>query len=223
MNIIELYSILFVGLLVVNPTLRLIFHSSRISRCVKVAFERFVRYPLIVKGDYWTSVTRLELLLFVAFLACNVFALVFRLSGARDLEQRAAIVCAINITPLFLNGKPNPLIDLVGVPLPVYHLVHHWVGRVAIIEGLLHGALTIGRSGGSQLQVSGCIVSQIEKNVHSLTELIGCSVYVSHTNQLDLDRSTLLLPALSSNPHWNCVSLPWRYVLARTPPASKNQ
>ncbi|KAM5353128.1 hypothetical protein ACJZ2D_016987 [Fusarium nematophilum] len=159
MNIIELYSVLFIGLLAGCPTLKLIFHSSRASRYVAVAFERFIWYPLVLRGGYWASVTRFELLLFFAFLACNIFALVFRVSGVRDLEQRAAVICAINMTPLFLSGKPNPLIDLIGVPLPVYHLVHHWVGRVAILEGLLHAALTIGRSGSSQLQVSGCIVA----------------------------------------------------------------
>lgn len=159
MNIIELYSVLFVGLLISCPTLKLIFHSSRASRYVAVAFERFIWYPLVLKGGYWTSVTRFELLLFLTFLACNIFALVFRVSGVRDLERRAAVVCTINMTHLFLIGKPNPLLDLIGVPLPVYHLVHHWIGRVAILEGLLHAALTIGRSGSSQSQVSGCIVS----------------------------------------------------------------
>lgn len=149
MNIIELYSMLFIGPLAGCPTLRLIFHSSRASRYVAVAFGGFFWYPLVLRGGYWGIVTRFELLLFFAFLACNIFALAFRVSGVRDLEQREAVVCAINMTTLLLSGKPNPLIDLIGVPLPVYHLVRHWIGRVAILEGLLHAALTIGRSGSS--------------------------------------------------------------------------
>ena len=169
MNIIELYSVLFVGLLAICPTLRLIFHSTRASRYVAVTFERFVWYPLVLKGGYYLSVTRFELVLFLAFLACNIFALVFLNAGVKDLEQRAAVLCAINMTPLFLSGKPNPLIDLFSIPLPVYQLTHHWIGRVAIFEGLLHAALTIGRSGDSQLKISGCIVSSPKKEVNQMT------------------------------------------------------
>ena len=159
MNIIELYAVLFAGLLAICPVVRLIFHSTRASRYVAVAFERFVWYPLVLKGGYYMSVTRFEFLLFVAFLVCNIFALAFLVTDVKELEQRAAVLCAINLTPLFLSGKPNPLIDLLSIPSPVYQLVHHWIGRVAIFEGLLHAALTIGRSGSRQLQTFGCIVS----------------------------------------------------------------
>lgn len=105
------------------------------------------------------SVTRFELLLFVAFLVCNMFALAFLVTDVKELEQRAAIVCAINMTPLFLSGKPNPLIHILSIFLPVYPLVYHWIGRVAIFEGLLHAALTIGRSDSRRLHISGCILS----------------------------------------------------------------
>ncbi|KZZ92596.1 hypothetical protein AAL_06222 [Moelleriella libera RCEF 2490] len=103
MNII----LLFAGLLAICPVLRLIFHFTRASRYVAVAFERFVRYPLILKGGSYMSVTRFELLLFVAFLVCNMFALAFLVTDVKELEQRAAILRAINMTPLFLSGEPE--------------------------------------------------------------------------------------------------------------------
>lgn len=169
MNIVELYAVLFAGLLGICPALRLIFHSTRASRYVALAFERFLWYPLVLTGGYYMSVTRFELLLFVVFLACNIFALVFLVTDVRELEQRAAVLCAINLTSLFLSGKPNPLIDLLGIPLPVYQLVHHWIGRVATFEGLLHAALTIGRAGSGQLQVSGSFVSLPPRTTGALT------------------------------------------------------
>ncbi|KAK1980492.1 hypothetical protein LZ30DRAFT_723014 [Colletotrichum cereale] len=81
------------------------------------------------------------------------------------------------MTPLFLGGKPNLLVDLVGVHLPGHQLIHHWIGRVAILEALLHAALSMGRSSSSQLKVSGYIVSPPHGN--STRWLINRSQYPS--------------------------------------------
>ncbi|KAL8367158.1 hypothetical protein RB599_010248 [Gaeumannomyces hyphopodioides] len=146
MNIIELYAVLIMGLLAICPCITLIFQTSRLSRILIAGFERFVQYPLAIKGSY--SITRLELLILVAFLSCNLFVLVFRVLNVADFEKRTAVVSAINIIPLFLGGNPNPLLDLTGVSISSYHLIHHWIGGVAILEGLVHAGMSI-RSGSS--------------------------------------------------------------------------
>ncbi|KAL8325958.1 hypothetical protein RB597_008985 [Gaeumannomyces tritici] len=155
MNIIELYAVLIMGLLAICPCITLIFQTSRLSRILIAGFERFVQYPLAIKGSY--RITRLELLILVAFLSCNLFVLAFRVLNVADFAKRAAVVSAINIIPLFLGGNPNPLLDLTGVSVSSYHLIHHWIGGVAILEGLVHAGLSI-RSGSSQSKISGCII-----------------------------------------------------------------
>ncbi|KAI0191362.1 hypothetical protein F4808DRAFT_465410 [Astrocystis sublimbata] len=56
------------------------------------------------------------------------------------------MLAIINTTLLFLGGRTNPLADFLRVPLSTYYLSHHWVGRVAILEGLIHSGLMLTRT-----------------------------------------------------------------------------
>ena len=90
--------------------------------------------------------TRLELFIFVLYFVSNVVLLCLSLRGAEDLQRRAAVMAVINLTPLFLGSKTNPLIDVSGVPLPTYYLCYHWIGRVVIVEGLIYFIFMLTRS-----------------------------------------------------------------------------
>ncbi|CZR64892.1 uncharacterized protein PAC_14792 [Phialocephala subalpina] len=48
---------------------------------------------------------------------------------------------SINMVPLFLGGRTSFIADRLGIPLHVYYLAHHWIGRMAVFEGILHTAL----------------------------------------------------------------------------------
>ncbi|KAI7911943.1 hypothetical protein M0657_010695 [Pyricularia oryzae] len=146
MNIIELYAVLVMGLLGFWPCIILLFRTLRLSQILMTSFERWIQYPLAIKGAY--RATRLELLLIFAFISCNIFVMAFRLSSPADFERRSAVVSAINVVPLFVGGNPNPLFDLISVSTSSYHLIHYWIGGVAILEGLIHAGISI-QSGGS--------------------------------------------------------------------------
>lgn len=156
MNIIELYAVFVMGLLGFWPCIILFFRTLRLSQILMTSFERWIQYPLAIKGAF--RITRLELLLIFGFIGCNIFVLAFRVSSAADFEKRSAVVSAINIIPLFLGGNPNPLFDLIGVSTGSYHLIHYWIGGVAILEGLIHAGMSI-QFGGNKLKISGILVS----------------------------------------------------------------
>ncbi|QBZ58517.1 hypothetical protein PoMZ_03470 [Pyricularia oryzae] len=158
MNIIELYAVLVMGLLGFWPCIILLFRTLRLSQILMISFERWIQYPLAIKGAF--RITRLELLLIFGFIGCNIFALAFRVSSAADFEKRSAVVSAINIIPLFLGGNPNPLFDLIGVSTGSYHLIHYWIGGVAILEGLIHAGMSI-QSGGNELKISGILSKRV--------------------------------------------------------------
>ncbi|CAJ2505628.1 Uu.00g130220.m01.CDS01 [Anthostomella pinea] len=61
------------------------------------------------------------------------------------------------MAPLFLGGRTNPLADFLRVPLSTYYLCHHWVGRIAILEGLIHAAFSLRRSRSDHVTISGYI------------------------------------------------------------------
>ncbi len=86
------------------------------------------------------SVTALEFVVLCLYAGGNVAILV--LSRA-DRAGTAAMLAAINATPLFLGGRTNPLADSAGVPLSTYHVFHHFVGRLVIIEALVHSLLAL--------------------------------------------------------------------------------
>ncbi|KAJ0123533.1 hypothetical protein J7T55_011998 [Diaporthe amygdali] len=42
------------------------------------------------------------------------------------------------MVPLFLSRHTNTQADFLGISLPVYQLIHHWLGRVVVTQGALH-------------------------------------------------------------------------------------
>ena len=117
------------------------------------------------------GVTRLEFGVIVLVIAANAFALLFDIGEANRREalaKRAAIVAAINATPLFLGGRTNPLANLLGIPLSRYYLFHHWLGRIVAIKGLIHAVLSVIRFQeitpsplGKRIEISSYLVSDL--------------------------------------------------------------
>ncbi|KAI3326655.1 hypothetical protein HD806DRAFT_520419 [Xylariaceae sp. AK1471] len=179
MNIVHIYSIVFGGLIALYPLYRIIhFVVHLVVPRLVVCFARYVRYPLFMRrSDNRMSITRLELLVFIIYLASNTVLLTLWNRGVEDVQRRTALLAIINTTLLFLGGRTNPLADFLRVPLSTYYLSHHWVGRVAILEGLIHSAFMLTRARHDQttyISLSGYIVSScllwiIEVVVNKLT------------------------------------------------------
>lgn len=174
MNVVELYATLFGGFIALYSLVRLIqICWLLILPWVVVSFARHIQYPLVVRRRFWMSVTRLEILVFLVYLAVNITVLCIFVQNKADLSARAAVLTVINITPLFIGGR---FAALLGVPLPTYYLSHHWIARVASLEGILHAVLATRGSRGSQPNAttsSGYIVS------HAL-RIFRASLLISH-------------------------------------------
>lgn len=170
MEITLYYLIFFLSLLILVGLCRSLSILLRLgSRRLVYILTRFLQYPLLIQRRYWTVITRFNALFIFLYLASNCIALGISIKDAREFEQRAALVAVINLTVLFLGGRTNPCADLLGISLQSYYLVHHWIGRIALAEGLLHAIVVIAlrpRPGG--VYASGFIVSGPCYNCHRI-------------------------------------------------------
>ena len=60
---------------------------------------------------------------------------------SRDIHKfvkRCGLLSGINLIPLFLGGQMNPIVNHSGVGLRLYARIHRWLGRIAIVEGIIH-------------------------------------------------------------------------------------
>ncbi|PGH28288.1 hypothetical protein AJ80_00179 [Polytolypa hystricis UAMH7299] len=56
-----------------------------------------------------------------------------------ELRGRSGNLAVINMVPLFiLAGRNNPLIPLLHVSFDTYNLIHRWMGRIVVIESIVH-------------------------------------------------------------------------------------
>ncbi|KAI1825825.1 ferric reductase like transmembrane component [Xylaria intraflava] len=62
-----------------------------------------------------------------------------RYALAAEVRGRSGTLAAVNMVPLvILAGRNNPLIPLLKVSFDTYNLLHRWMGRMVVIEVLLH-------------------------------------------------------------------------------------
>ncbi|KAA8630289.1 hypothetical protein SMACR_05451 [Sordaria macrospora] len=93
-----------------------------------------------------TLPSRLHSVLLALYLASNLaymFALNWgnenKYSFLAELRGRSGTLAMVNMVPLIiLAGRNNPLIGLLQVSFDTYNLLHRWMGRVVVLEVLLH-------------------------------------------------------------------------------------
>lgn len=55
------------------------------------------------------------------------------------VRNRTGTMATVNLIPLVLMaGRNNPLITLLHVPFDTWNLIHRWLGRVVVIETMIH-------------------------------------------------------------------------------------
>lgn len=56
-----------------------------------------------------------------------------------ELRGRSGTLSAVNMLPLIIfAGRNNPLIHLLKIDFSTYNLFHRWIGRIAVIEAVIH-------------------------------------------------------------------------------------
>lgn len=58
---------------------------------------------------------------------------------AAIIRNRSGTMATFNLIPLvFMAGRNNPLISLLRVPFDTWNLIHRWLGRVVVLQALVH-------------------------------------------------------------------------------------
>ena len=175
MDPIITYSIFLGGLASLVPLLRFGAFVWRKGRPFFVLASRRLRYPLLIPRRYWMSMTWFECAILLLVLGGNLFALFYALPKTpAAFGRRSAVVAATNMVPLFLGGRTNLVADFLRVPLSTYYIFHHWIGRIAILQCILHSVIVLNRLGSIEktplarkVIMSGSLVS-----FHSLSDRI---------------------------------------------------
>jgi hypothetical protein len=144
MNLTHWYAIAFAGVTACLLSYRVgsIASEFLVSRFKALAL-RTIAYPLLIRRRYWTSVTRLQAATIGSYYIINGFCMGLGIKNTTDLIARSGTMASINLIPLFLGGRTSMLANFLGISLHTYYLAHHWIGRLVIIQSLLHVALVI--------------------------------------------------------------------------------
>lgn len=106
------------------------------------ALKRII-YPLLVQRRYFASVTRFQGAVVGSYFIINGVCMGIGIKSTSDLLLRSGTMASINMMPLFLGGRTSVLANFLGISLHTYYLAHHWIGRLVVIQSLLHVSLVI--------------------------------------------------------------------------------
>lgn len=166
MDISEWYAAVFASLLVAAVAVYLfIFAVSRIATTTyALQYLAYANVPEVLQGS--DRATWLDYAMLSLFLLANVLVLAIRNGDAAGFVRRSASLALANLVPLFLGGQINSVANAVGLRLRAYSRLHRWLGRVAVVEGLIHmiAAVTLHKPDVRQrADVAGIVVSSLAR------------------------------------------------------------
>jgi hypothetical protein len=90
---------------------------------------------------FWSKVSWLQAIFLLIYIALNIFLMVLGFGTIEDWAIRSGTLAAINMILLFLGGRTSTLAELAGISLSTYYVAHHWIGRIVVVQGVLHSVL----------------------------------------------------------------------------------
>ncbi|ROV90314.1 hypothetical protein VSDG_08177 [Cytospora chrysosperma] len=93
-----------------------------------------------------TLPSRLQLIVLAGYLGTNAGFCVMDIgfhgnfeNWTDQLRNRTGILAVVNMVPLWLMaGRNNPLITWLGMSFDTFNLLHRWLGRIVVIEAIVH-------------------------------------------------------------------------------------
>ena len=93
-----------------------------------------------------TLPSRLHAVLLLGYVASNIVYMFFlnwknenKYAFCAELRGRSGTLALVNMIPLIIfAGRNNPLIALLQISFDTYNLLHRWIGRIAVIETVIH-------------------------------------------------------------------------------------
>ena len=108
-------------------------------------------FKLSAATNMGTLPGRLQTLFLLGYLAMQISFCVITIEWTNpelwydDARNRTGVLSVMNMIPLFLlAGRNNPLIFLLGISFDTYNLIHRWLGRIVVLEGVVHTAIWMG-------------------------------------------------------------------------------
>ncbi|ENI01104.1 hypothetical protein COCC4DRAFT_148871 [Bipolaris maydis ATCC 48331] len=129
------------GLLLIWKALRFLKTPARRRLCSllrkRLIYTTFYRRR--IGSDNVSILTFLKILI---YFVANIAACALDVGNREELANRCGSLFIINLVPLLLGGRTSLLGDrLIRLHPSQSSLIHRWVGRVCITEGLIHGIL----------------------------------------------------------------------------------
>ncbi len=144
MQIILIYAVALGGVITLLLLWRVFLLAGDETRGAVFSFLRKkISYTLIYRRRASSdNISIPSLLNILLFLAANITVCTFKIHDRTELAQRCGALSLINIVPLFLGGQTSFLADLIlRLPLGQRSVIHRWLGRICVLQGLVHGVL----------------------------------------------------------------------------------
>ncbi|KAF2680662.1 hypothetical protein K458DRAFT_445146 [Lentithecium fluviatile CBS 122367] len=137
------------GAFILYSIWRLIDSTTR--RFIFSFLRKNLLYTMVVRRRTGSSdMTVYGLLSIVLLIASNITACSLWIADRADLAKRCGTLFMINVVPLYLGGRTNFFVDRVlQLPLDQYSFLHRWMGRICVIQGLVHGIMNAATSSSS--------------------------------------------------------------------------
>jgi hypothetical protein len=141
MDITQWYAVALGGLVV-------LFHASHLIINIPCFFKHLfcpqVRLPMRgFNRCIGFPTMRFDVMLVVLFLVGNAICITVGVKDIASLVERSALLCTINLMPLALGERMNPMASIFRVKLSASASIHEWLGSVVIAEGLVHIAAAL--------------------------------------------------------------------------------
>lgn len=144
-------------------------------------------FKLSAAANMGTLPGRLQTMFLLGYLGMQVAFCVWTIEWSDpelwydDARNRTGVLSAMNMIPLFLlAGRNNPLIYLLGISFDTYNLLHRWIGRMVVLEGVLHTAFWMGgktyENGWDK--GSAMIAGSIQNSQLIMTGMVGTCAFV---------------------------------------------
>ncbi|KAF2257699.1 hypothetical protein CC78DRAFT_622409 [Lojkania enalia] len=149
MQPLSILSIFFLSLASVAASLGLWKLGQRLDASTRRKVTAFFRKRLIyttifrrLKGSYEINVLTLSSVMLA--ITVNILGCTLKVSDRHDIAKRCATLFLINAVPLYLGGRTNIFVDrILRLSLSKYALIHHWLGRICVVQGFVHGIIKI--------------------------------------------------------------------------------
>lgn len=125
--------LLYASYLIMKISCFLIYSFPPRVRLSMRGFNRYIGFSTI----------RFNVILVILFLLGNAICITVGVKDIASLVKRSALLCTINLMPLTLGERMNPIANVYRVRLSASASIHEWLGSVVMTEGLVHIATAL--------------------------------------------------------------------------------